>query len=78
MYLISCCIKSTLGQSMSFLFRASFSCAYSNSGMLLAIASIEANSFPIKIYQAQTGERMATLQGHVDLVYQLQWSENDE
>ena len=58
--------------------KGAFSCEFSRSGMLLAVASIEGSSYPIKLYQALTGERMATLEGHQDIVYQISWSSNDQ
>ena len=58
--------------------RGSFSCCFSNNGLLLAVACVNSNSYPIKIYQIDTGERIATLEGHQDLVYQLTWSKDDK
>ncbi|KAI8898327.1 WD40-repeat-containing domain protein [Globomyces pollinis-pini] len=57
--------------------KGSFSCEFSSKGYLLAVASAEIDSHPIKIYEADSGERVATLEGHQDLVYQLKWSEED-
>ena len=57
--------------------KGSFSCSFSNNGMLLAIAGVNNTDYPIKIYQIDTGERIASLEGHQDLVYQLQWSADD-
>ncbi|KAJ3261547.1 Jouberin [Boothiomyces macroporosus] len=57
--------------------RGSFSCAFSNMGIFLAVGCVNTNSFPIKIYELETGKRMATLEGHLDLVYQLCWSQDD-
>jgi jouberin len=45
--------------------------------MLFAVATVERNSAPIKIYYFETGERVATLDGHLDLVYNLSWSSDD-
>lgn len=57
--------------------RGTFACSFSNSGIFLAVASISPTCYPIKIYQFETGERLATLEGHLDLVYQLAWSNDD-
>ena len=66
--------------------------AFSNNGVYLAIASIsnlnvasgknsgsnaQNSSYIIKIYTVQTGERVANLEGHQDLIYELNWSHND-
>ncbi len=57
--------------------KGSFSCSFSNNGMLLAIAGVGNANYPIKIFQIDTGERIASLEGHQDLVYQLQWAADD-
>jgi WD40 repeat protein len=57
--------------------KGSFSCSFSNNGLFLAIAGADHNSYPIKVYHFETGERLATLDGHLDLVYQLSWSQDD-
>ncbi|KAJ3274488.1 Jouberin [Terramyces sp. JEL0728] len=57
--------------------KGSFSCAFSNMGIFLAVGCVNTNTFPIKIYELETGKRMATLDGHLDLVYQLCWSKDD-
>jgi WD40 repeat protein len=58
--------------------RGAFSCSFSHNGIYLAIACVGAENYPIKVYDILTGERVATLDGHCDLVYQLSWSDNDE
>jgi WD40 repeat protein len=57
--------------------RGAFTCAFSQSGIYIAVASVNATSYPIKIYEVLTGNRIATLEGHLDLVYQLSWSTGD-
>lgn len=57
--------------------RGAFACCFSNSGLYLAIACIGIKTHPIKVYDVLTGERVATLEGHQDLVYQLNWSSDD-
>ena len=58
--------------------RGAFSCSFSHNGLYLAIACMTLQSYPIKVFDVLTGERVATLEGHQDLVYQLNWSMNDE
>lgn len=55
----------------------SFTLAFSNNGLYLAVACVQTNSYPIRIYNVLNGERLATLDGHLDLVYQISWSSND-
>lgn len=57
--------------------KGSFAIKFSNNGIFLAVASVDQTSYPIKIYQFETGDRFATLDGHQDLVYSLFWSDDD-
>lgn len=67
--------------------------AFSNNGLYLAVGCIAAAnsssgrnsgnnaldaSYPIKIYNVVTGDRVASLEGHQDLVYEVNWSWDDE
>ena len=45
--------------------------------MLLAVSSTEGTGSHILLYYFQTGERVATLIGHTDIVYNIVWSPND-
>lgn len=56
-----------------------FCCAFSNNGFFLAIACVapQHSSNLIKIYDVLTGDRLTTMEGHIDLIYQLTWSSND-
>ena len=58
-------------------YSGAFACCFSNSGLYLAIACIGLKTHPIKVYDVLTSERVATLEGHQDLVYQLNWSSDD-
>ncbi|KAJ3157482.1 Jouberin [Geranomyces michiganensis] len=58
-----------------------FASAFSPDGDLLAIACADlatANFNVIKIYAVRTGERVATLHGHRDLIYSLAWLDGDD
>jgi hypothetical protein len=57
--------------------KGSFACKFSNTGRLLAVACVEASSYPINLYTLLDGERVASLLGHQSLVYQLSWEKND-
>ncbi|KAJ3086856.1 Jouberin [Quaeritorhiza haematococci] len=35
-------------------------------------------AYPVRVYEVLTGDRIASLEGHQDLVYDLSWSEDDE
>lgn len=54
----------------------SLTVSFSPSGNLLAIAAIEnaGKSWPIRVYSVVTGERLAELLGHQDIVYELEWN----
>ncbi|KAH6565989.1 hypothetical protein BASA60_009638 [Batrachochytrium salamandrivorans] len=54
-----------------------FACSFSQNGMMLAVACSNRQTYPIRIYDVLTGERMASLDGHQDLVYQLLWISDD-
>ncbi|KAJ3277671.1 Jouberin [Borealophlyctis nickersoniae] len=54
-----------------------FACSFSSTGIYLAIACMSSTSYPVKIYSVLTGDRVATLEGHRDLVYEMAWSEDD-
>nr|KAJ3419063.1 Jouberin [Polyrhizophydium stewartii] len=54
-----------------------FACSFSNNGLLLAVACANRLSYPIKLYDVLTGDRVGTLEGHQDLVYQLLWVPDD-
>ncbi|KAI8904729.1 WD40-repeat-containing domain protein [Gorgonomyces haynaldii] len=73
-----CSIPNKLMYQIDVGLRGAFSCKFSKSGLFLAVSGVELNTYPIKIYQIMTGDRIATLEGHQDLVYQLDWSQNDE
>ena len=51
----------------------SFTCAFSPKGTYLAIACIHLKSYPIRLFDVLTGDRVTQLDGHQDLVYQLCW-----
>jgi WD40 repeat protein len=65
------------GIFVCFTSRGAFSCSFSNSGLYIAIACVGPNTYPIKVYDTFNGERIATLEGHQDLVYQMSWSLDD-
>ncbi|KAI8922779.1 hypothetical protein BC831DRAFT_506419 [Entophlyctis helioformis] len=54
-----------------------FACAFSTSGLVLAVACANRSSYPIKLYDILTGDRIGNLEGHLDLVYQLSWTHDD-
>ena len=55
-----------------------FMAAFSQSGFYLALACVgNQGSYPIKIYDTLTGEKICTLNSHSDLVYDLEWSLDD-
>ncbi|KAI9203420.1 WD40-repeat-containing domain protein [Polychytrium aggregatum] len=56
----------------------SFACSFSNGGIYVAIACVSTSSYPIKVYDVLTGDRVATLEGHQDLVYSLSWASEDD
>ncbi|TPX36928.1 hypothetical protein SmJEL517_g00911 [Synchytrium microbalum] len=55
-----------------------FSLAFSNNGIFLAVGCCDAGSYPIRIYDVLSGDRVANLEGHRDLVYELVWSRDDD
>ncbi|KAJ3134212.1 Jouberin [Geranomyces variabilis] len=57
-----------------------FASAFSPDGDLLAVACVDpvANTNVIKIHAVRTGERVATLHGHRDLIYSLAWLDSDD
>lgn len=55
-----------------------FSLAFSNNGVFLAVGCCDAGSYPIRIYDVLSGDRVANLEGHRDLVYELVWNCSDE
>lgn len=76
-----------------FFSRGAFCLSFSNNGMYLAIGGITEPTFssgrnsghnarnasyPIRVYNVLTGDRVASLEGHQDLVYSVNWSFDDE
>ncbi|KAJ8326512.1 Jouberin [Batrachochytrium dendrobatidis] len=54
-----------------------FACSFSHNGMLLAVACSNRQTYPIRLYDVLTGERVESFEGHQDLVYQLIWTLDD-
>lgn len=74
-------------------FRGAQCLAFSNNGVYLAVAAVSTASpssgrnigfnphdasYPIRIYNVISGGRVASLEGHQDLVYELNWSADDD
>ena len=55
----------------------SFACAFSKNGLILAVACVNRQSYPIKLYDVLTGDRICVLEGHQDLVYRIIWSQDN-
>nr|CAB3220659.1 jouberin-like [Phallusia mammillata] len=55
-----------------------FSIRFSNSGTRLAVACKHENSYPILLYGIPGGAEMGCLNNHQQLVYDIQWSNNDD
>ena len=51
--------------------------AFSSSGFYLAAACVNSNSYPLKIFDIISGNRIVTLNGHQDIIYDLTWSEDE-
>lgn len=51
---------------------------FSHSGLSLAAACVDNQSFPIRIYDMETGAVGKTHRGHRGLVYSLKWSQDDQ
>ncbi|ORX77047.1 WD40 repeat-like protein [Anaeromyces robustus] len=59
--------------------RGCLAAEYSHLGYLFAIASTSLNSVTtIKIFDTVSGDKIASLSGHQDLVYDLKWSRDDK
>jgi WD40 repeat protein len=59
--------------------RGCLSAEYSHLGYLFAIASTSINSVTtIKIFDTVSGDKIASLTGHQDLVYDIKWSHDDK
>ncbi|KAI8922582.1 WD40-repeat-containing domain protein, partial [Powellomyces hirtus] len=55
-----------------------FTCAFSHDGEYIAIACTDqSNACVIKIYRVLTGERVAVLEGHQNLIYSVMWLNDD-
>lgn len=57
--------------------RGCFLVQFSNSGKYLCCACADWVMFPIRIYDSSSVELVKTYSGHHDLVYELNWSEDD-
>ncbi|ORX46381.1 WD40 repeat-like protein [Piromyces finnis] len=59
--------------------RGCLAAEYSHLGYLFAIASTSLNSLTtIKIFDTVSGDKIASLTGHQDLVYDIKWSRDDK
>ncbi|KAI8616442.1 WD40-repeat-containing domain protein [Chytriomyces sp. MP71] len=57
----------------------SFSCAYSSSGLYLAVSCLSSNKeHYVKIYDALKGDRISTIEGHNNLIYEIKWAQEVE
>merc|ERR550534_685863 len=54
-----------------------FSIKFSNNGQLIAIACKHGNTYPILLYSIPDGEEMGALNGHQQLVYDMNWAKDD-
>jgi jouberin len=54
----------------------SFASSFSPNGLLIAVGCIGSTSHVIKVYNYTTGDRLATLEGHQDMIYSLEWSQD--
>ncbi|KAJ3188080.1 Jouberin [Irineochytrium annulatum] len=52
----------------------SLSCSFSSSGLFLAVACSSNDLHTIKLFDAITGQRVASLPGHRDIIYELSWA----
>ncbi|KAI9005896.1 WD40-repeat-containing domain protein [Gaertneriomyces semiglobifer] len=52
-------------------------CCFSNDGSYLAVACLQASSYPVQVHRTLTGDRIAILHGHLGLIYQVVWDADD-
>ncbi|XP_075453507.1 jouberin isoform X4 [Ascaphus truei] len=55
-----------------------FSVRFSNDGRTLAAACADRDGFPIYLYEIPSGKYLMELHGHLNVVYDLCWSETDQ
>ncbi|XP_002935854.3 jouberin isoform X2 [Xenopus tropicalis] len=55
-----------------------FSICFSNDGKTLAAACADRDGYPIYLYEIPSGECLGELHGHLNVVYDLCWSRNDQ
>ncbi|KAJ1534796.1 Jouberin [Nowakowskiella sp. JEL0078] len=55
----------------------SFCVSFSHNGCFLAVACVSTYSYPVKVFDVLSGERVAMLSGHQDLIYEVKWTVDD-
>ena len=53
-------------------------CQFSHNGLMLAISSTGNAGSQILLYHFESGQRIAALMGHTDIIYNIVWSANDK
>ncbi|KAM4693311.1 jouberin isoform 1-T3 [Discoglossus pictus] len=55
-----------------------FSICFSNDGRTLAAACADRDGYPVYLYEIPSGQYLGELHGHLNVVYDLCWSSNDQ
>ncbi|KAI9350171.1 WD40-repeat-containing domain protein [Obelidium mucronatum] len=54
--------------------QASYACGYSSSGLYLAVSCFNSTEYNVKVYDAIKGEKIASIDGHQNIVYDINWA----